>query len=433
MTTYYWRGDADSVAGVETASIDSVDGTPANNTFTVTIGGVSISAVGDTDVATTATNLRASLNDADAHIYFSSITWSGTGGDIIGTADTAGVPFEAALTVSGGGTGTVTDFATTTASAGPSDWSTGANWVNASTGASGTVPASTDDVIIENSDSLIVFGLDQSAVELDSLQIRLSFTGKIGMERNEFVTSADGATVDDTTSKSEYREDYLKIGAAVVSIGEVFGTGTQSGSTRIKIHNVDSAATATSVHATATTGDSPYPAVRLLVDHASSTLEVLSAAGGVGIAVDEPGETTSLTTVTVTDQTASTRVVCGPGLTLTNWIQLGGVNLLRVVDAGTLTSCQCKGGTLVTQGDFLISTLDMTGGTAILSHVRSTGISITTANLTAGSADSRGTTASRTWTTVNLGDEAILTSDDSLTITTLNQPSTPYTMSLTAA
>ena len=101
MATKYWLGVADAVAQVGTASIDSVDGTPANNTFTVTIGGVAISAVGDTDVATTATALRASLN-ASTHPYFAAITWSGGTGDIIGTADTAGAPFVAALTVNFG-------------------------------------------------------------------------------------------------------------------------------------------------------------------------------------------------------------------------------------------------------------------------------------------------------------------------------------------
>jgi hypothetical protein len=178
MATLYWRGDATAVAGVETGSVDTVSGTPSDSTYTVTIGGVAIDEVGDTDVATTATNLRATLN-ASTHPYFAAITWSGSAGDIIGTADTAGVPFIAALTVAGG-TGTVTDFVETTASAGPSDWSTGENWVNAATGATGTIPASADDVVIENSTNSIVYGLDQNAVALDSLEIRLSFTGKIG-------------------------------------------------------------------------------------------------------------------------------------------------------------------------------------------------------------------------------------------------------------
>ena len=85
MAQVNWRGGTTAVAQVDTASIDSVDGTPANNTFFVTIGGVVISAVGDTDVATSATNLRASLN-ASVHPFFAAITWSGSTGDIIGTS-----------------------------------------------------------------------------------------------------------------------------------------------------------------------------------------------------------------------------------------------------------------------------------------------------------------------------------------------------------
>jgi hypothetical protein len=383
MATLYWRGDATAVAGVETGSVDTVSGTPSDSTYTVTIGGVAIDEVGDTDVATTATNLRATLN-ASTHPYFAAITWSGSAGDIIGTADTAGVPFIAALTVAGG-TGTVTDFVETTASAGPSDWSTGENWVNAATGATGTIPASADDVVIENSTNSIVYGLDQNAVALDSLEIRLSFTGKIG-----------------DSTKAEYREDYLKIGAEVVDIGQAFGTGTQSGSTRIKIDNVDAAATTTTIHNTATTGDTPYPAVRLLVTHASSTL----------------------------DSTPSTRIVTGEGLTLTTWTQTGGSNLLRVVDAGTVTTVNVSGGSLVTQGDFTITTLNATGGTSSMNHSRTAGISITTANLTSGTVRTRSTATARTWTTVNLGDEISLLADSNLTITTLNEPTDPYNLTI---
>src|SRR3990167_1389847 len=65
-----------------TLTLRLVQATPGNNTFTVTIGGVVISVVGDTDVATTATALRAALN-ASTHPYFAAITWSGTAGDII--------------------------------------------------------------------------------------------------------------------------------------------------------------------------------------------------------------------------------------------------------------------------------------------------------------------------------------------------------------
>ena len=426
MATLYWRGDADAVVGVRTASIDSVDATPANNTFFVTIGGVAISAVGDTDVATTATNLRASLN-ASTHPYFAAITWSGSTGDIIGTADTAGVPFVAVLTETGAGTGAVTDFATTTASAGPSDWSTGDNWFT-SGGSQGTVPASADDVIIANAASHIVYGLDQNAIALNSLSIHLSFTGKIGMERNTFYTAANGQTTD--TTKVEYREDYLKIGTELLDIGQVFGTGTNAGSTRIKINNVDAAASTTTVHNTATSGDTPHPAVRLLNTHASSTLLVRRASGGVGVAIDEPGETTTFLSITISDNSTATRVITGDGLTLTTWTQNGGTNLLRLVEDGVLTTCNVRGGSLVTNGDWTLTTLNITAGTIAANHSRVSGDSITTANLTAGSTNSRGSAAARTWVTVNMGDDATLTADSNLTITTFNEPTTPFSMSI---
>jgi len=338
------------------------------------------------------------------------------------------VPFVAALTETGAGTGTVTDFAATTASAGPSDWSTGDNWFT-SGGSQGTAPASADDVILTNAANHIVYGLDQNAVALNSLSIHLSFTGKIGMERNAFYTAANGQTTDLT--KVEYREDYLKIGAELLDIGQVFGTGTNAGSTRLKINNVDAAASTTTVHNTATSGDTPHPSVRLLNTHASSTLLVRRASGGVGVAIDEPGETATFSSITISDNSTATRVITGDGLSLTTWTQNGGTNLLRLLEDDSLTTCNVRGGSLVTNGDWTLTTLNITGGTIAANHSRVAGVSITTANLTAGSTNTRGSSAARTWTTVNMGDDATLSADSNLTITTFNEPTTPFSMTNT--
>ena len=103
MTTLYWLGTADAVVQIGTASIDSVDATPANNLFIVTIGGVAISTLGDTNVATTAAALVVLL-EASTHPYFTAITWTNpSAGNIVATADTAGIPFIAALTETGVG------------------------------------------------------------------------------------------------------------------------------------------------------------------------------------------------------------------------------------------------------------------------------------------------------------------------------------------
>jgi hypothetical protein len=117
-------------------------------------------------------------------------------------------------------------------------------------------------------------------------------------------------------------------------------------------------------------------------------------------------------------------------LTLTTWTQTGGSNLLRVVDAGTVTTVNVSGGSLVTQGDFTITTLNATGGTSSMNHSRTAGISITTANLTSGTVRTRSTATARTWTTVNLGDEISLLADSNLTITTLNEPTDPYNLTI---
>lgn len=418
MGTLYWVGTADAVAQVSTGSIDSVDATPSNNTFTVTIGDVAISVAGDTDVSTTATALRAALN-ASTHPYFAAVTWSGSSGDITGTADTAGVPFEAALTETGAGSGAVTDFSDATASAGPNDWSTGDNWLTVGTGI-GTAPASTDDVIIENSSTSIAYGLSQSSIELDSLRIDQNYTGKIGLQRNVFATSVDGATFD--TSKSEYRAHYLTIGSALIDIGQVLSPSTAVGSTRIKISNVDSAASTTTIHNTATTGDGLLPAVQLLNTHSSSTLFIRKAPGGVGVAVGEPGETTTFSAITVSDQTGAARLFTGSGLTLTTYTQYGGTNSLRIVEDGTVTTCTVHGGTLTTNGDFTITSLAVYGGTVNANHERVGSVAVATANLLGGTTNVRGSSTSRTWTTVNLNVGSSFAASSNLTITTLNHP-----------
>ena len=301
MATKYWIGDEPAVAQISNGSIDSVDGTPANNTFIVTIGDQAISTAGDTDVATTAAALVALLN-ASTHPYFAAVTWSNpSAGNITGTADTAGVPFVAALTETGAGTGAVTDFSDTTASSGPADWSTALNWSD------GSIPANSDTVIFSGTSNPCVYGLAQSGVDLTTLEVKQSYTGAIGLRRDVFATSDDGATTD--TTVAEYRQDYLDIGAGTIEIGEHAGPGIPSGSGRLKIDNDSASASTLIIHRTANQAtETTLPAVRYKVAHASSVIIVRSAVGGVGIAVDAPGETSTVGTVRVTDQSTSARV-----------------------------------------------------------------------------------------------------------------------------
>ena len=373
MATIYWQGQATAVAQVHTGSIDSVDATPANNTYTVTIGGVAVSQVGDTDVATTAAALVVLLNDS-THPYFAAVTWTNpSAGNIVGTADTTGAAFVAALTETGAGTGAVTDFAETTASAGPNDWSTAANW------SGGAVPTSSDTVILRDSDVSIAHGLAQSAVTLPLLVIEQSYTGRIGLPYGAFSTSADGETT--VSTAPEYRQTYLDIGWTRAEIGANPGIGSPAGSTRLKLDNAKSGASTTLVINTSTTSaDAFLPAVRLLFAHASADVVVRGGSGGVGIAADAPGETTTMGDLNITGDGAVVRV--GDGVTLSN-VYCDGSNL-RLDAAATLTLAHITGGTVAIEGDYTITTLTIDGGTVTDSHIQSSGNSVTTCNLRGG-------------------------------------------------
>ena len=409
MATKYWIGDEPAAAQISTGSIDSVDGTPANNTFTVTVGDQAISQAGSVDVATTAAALVALLN-ASTHIYFSVVTWTNpSAGNITGTADTAGVPFVAVLTETGAGTGAITDFAATTVSSGPGDWSTAGNWSD------GSIPANSDTIIFANSTVSCVYGLAQSGVDLTALEIRQSYTGKIGLRRDAFAISADGATVN--SASSEYRQDYLDIGSATIEIGEHAGAGAPAGSSRIKIDNDSSSASTLIVHRTANqASESTLPAVRYKVAHASSEVIVRTAIGGVGIAVDAPGEVSTVGTVRITDDSTSARVTTGDGVTITTWVQEGGVNVLRA--AATVTTATVNNGELDIEGPRLITTLNANGGTVRANNVPAAGASITTANITDATLDMSVSGEAQTVTTLNLTDST-LRATSLVTLTTL--------------
>lgn len=341
MATAIWIGGAAAVAQIWTASIDSVDGTPANNTFSVTIGGVSISQVGDTDVATTAAALVALLNDS-THPYFSTITWTNpSAGNIVGTADTAGVPFIAALTETGAGTGSVTDFSESTANAGPNDWETAANW------STGAVPTSSDDVVFE-SNSEEVFWLPSSEQQINSLKIAHSYTGKIGLPAESFKTT-DSASV---STAREYRTTYLKARTASAEIGNYSGVQQGSGSGRIKLDFGSTTACTILVYRTASLAtESALQPVRIKASHASTTLAVF--AGTVGVATDTAGETSQLSSISI----EAGNMFVGDGVTLATLQQNGGT----VLTENAPTTVNVDDGQLTMIGTGTVTNLNVAG------------------------------------------------------------------------
>ena len=219
MATVIWKGDAQPVAQVTRCTVGGT--IEADDVFIMTVGSKSISVVGGSTVAANvAAAIVAAWNALSATLYpeFAAIAASDAGGgDFDLVAKTAGAPFTVTLatTESGGGAADDQTFtqSTTTPPSGGAFWDVAANW------STGTVPAGGDDVIIQNSANPILHGLDQSAVTLGSLSIDQSFTGTIGLARN----NAAGYV--------EYRDQYLKIGATTITIGR----GDGAGSGRIKI------------------------------------------------------------------------------------------------------------------------------------------------------------------------------------------------------
>ena len=378
MANHRWVGKATAVAQVATGSIDSVDATPANNTFTVTIGGVAISVAGVTSVTATATALRAALN-ASTHPYFSGITWSGTVGTIIATADTAGVPFTAALTETGAGTGTVTDFAATTANAGP-------NVLAAANFDSATLPSNSDTIVFENSSVDVLWKLDAlTAVTNLTIKVMKTFTGKIGLNKRVCAVTAT------TTSElaEEYREDEFTCdGWTLLSLPEHFGVTSPAGSNRLLFNGKTSACT-TIVEDTASGSAELNEPIRI---RGTSTSNVLTVNGGtVGFCTNDPFDAGALASIYVSERA---KAIVNSGVTT--------LTTATVDQSATLylqcgaTTVNCNDGNLITQGSGTITTYNSIGGN---SKLKSSG-TITTLNLNGGLVDMTEDEVAKTITTL---------------------------------
>lgn len=363
MADIVFVGDAAAVQQVSTGTLDTYD---AATTYTVTINGKSISTVGTGGTtSTTATALRALLNAATAPPEFLEITWSGATNAIIGTADTAGKPFTAVLSVSGG-TGTRTDFSTTTANAGPNVCAA-ANFKDASSGAR-TLPADGDTLYFQDCDVDLLYSLDAlTSVTPAATHIKASYTGTIGLP---FLNS-DGAT-----DYAEYRERFFFLDGSTLL---VIGQGDGEGSDRLQINLKAAVASAITVHSTGTASDD-YHALIIKGTHASNTLTVLS--GEVDLAPFDDDAATIATLLASGDA----EVRCNPNCTLTT-ITASGAAQVEINSAATTINCQDS------------ATVTRLGSGAV-----------TTANIALGTFNDKG---SGTITNVYVGDGAIVDNTDS--------------------
>jgi len=338
MSQRTWKGGATAVAQVETF-------TPAN----VEIGDefdiqLTDDAGNDHTISYTATaatvqdvveGLKAAADAASTagSAPWDSVTATEDDAKLTLTANTAGVPFfSAPSTTDGGGTDdqTLTE-ATITASAGPNDWNTAANWTGAA------VPVGADDVDFDGAigTSDVSYGLDQSAITLGLLTVSASYSGKIGQANASL---------------------QLESATTGASIGRR-GTGdNDQASARININFTGgSNPTDVIVHQTRDrSADAGLPAARLVLGNASSTLRVLG--GDVGLGVSTPGETTNCDELNVSAGT----VFIGTGATIGNRITVSGGRLTNLGSASPETIV--TGGTYVALGSGTHTTLEVQGG-----------------------------------------------------------------------
>lgn len=216
---------------------------------------------------------------------------------------------------------------TSTASEGPNHWDTSENWN------SNTVPETGDTVYIGDTNVSILYGLDQSAITLAALNIEQTFTGDIGLPR----LNTDGAT-----AYSEYRDQYLKIGATLLNIGDKQGDGSE----RIKI-NLGSVQTTVLITNSGDSPDGNTPAILLLGTHASNVININRGILGVAYYPTEVATVATLRQAFFDNAADDTTVYLGSGVTVTDIVKSGGV---LDVNSATTTFKQSAGTTTIHAG-----------------------------------------------------------------------------------
>lgn len=276
------------------------------------------------------------------------------------------------------------------------DWGTAANWSPVG------VPVADDDVYLENSAQSVIDTLDQSAIELDSLNIAQSFTGSLGLAATPF-----------------------QIDSPIVNIGYTTGPGSPAGSPLINLV-LDAVAAVITVSNTGNSADATKSPLRLLTNAPGTTLEIRK--GKVDLANDT-GQVTSIgpiVTSWLTNKAGDVDLFIGDGVTLASTIDQRGGDLVLRSTCPTLT---VESGTTKTRGVGTITTLNAKGGVLTLDSVGT----ITTLNIDGGTVDFTKSSGARTVTNLKLNPGGTLKQnpENDLTITNWITPDVP--VSLTAA
>ncbi len=396
-------GEAVAVVQVDTFTPTNVE---IGDVFTLTsIGWDGVTEVLPfTATAATAANVAAALValwNASESSACTGVTASGTV-TVILTADTAGVAFSVTATaVQGGGADDQTlDRVATTKNEGPSDYTSVDNW------SLGIIPVNTHDVYAEGSFS-ILYGLDQSAVELDS-----------------FNTS--GVRIG-TNPAAGWRPVFLQVRAPVVEIGYHYGPSavTQQVPVNLDLGSGESASIV--VHNSGSNGTSP--GVRMTCVHASTVLEVRK--GNVGF-YNNSGGTAELDIINMgytTNKAGDVDVFVEEACTIDTINQEAGDLLLR---SALTTALTIESGTLKTEGSGAIPTMVVNGGTATLNSSGTVG-GTGGVTVNGGIVDFTKSAVARTATNVKPNPGATVKYDPDVLTITFASPDKPVTLTASGA
>jgi hypothetical protein len=248
-----------SSSGTNEVQTITLTGSPTGGTFTLTFNGQTTAPIAyNASAATVDSALEALSNIGSGDV---SVTGSSGGPWTIdfgaGAFEYTNVP---QITGDGssltGGSGQAILVSTEVASAGPNHWDTAANWLPSG------VPANGDDVRFELGNVDCLYGLNQSAVTLDSLHVSMRYSGQIGLPR------LNGDYL-------EYRPTELAIGATEILIGH----GDGSGPSKVAI-NTGSVQTSVEVRDSGGSAESGISAITWRGTHSSNLIQIFG--GEVG-------------------------------------------------------------------------------------------------------------------------------------------------------
>lgn len=372
VRTFTITADSTSNTAVWTLTVTMDDGSTTTITYTED---------GSPTVAEIATGLYTAWN-AGTHPEVLRIQAANPSDGVLTlTARTAGRPFTVTLADSDDGTHTESN---TTANVGNNDYNTARNW------SLNTVPASTNDVVIGGPTSgqsvSILYGLNQSAVDIDEFNVQKDYNGQIGREE-------DGKSY------------YLRIDPDSVDY---------QGASNLALIDIGSANISPQIEC----NGSPLTGKFALYLKGSNiaTLEVRK--GKVGVA-PLTGETTTVATLLVSfisNPLSDSDVTVGSGVTLTTVTQSGGKLDLRCAATTVTTAANAE---CTTNGSGAITTWHAYGKI----YPNSTG-TVTTLNLF-GVCDETRDRSARTISTTNAKPGSELVRVSNVTHTTMNLPTDP--------